>query len=147
MITLSMFPYAVALLLAVPAQPVFKPSPNPVTEAVRQSLEQHSKHLVARGQLMPADKYRRPPDRAADDLRPAGRPHRPEQHAICSGIGAVPADDVWKLAASEPKDVLVAALTRSFVLCADALGKVTDAALGEEVSIMGKRPACRVRWR
>jgi uncharacterized damage-inducible protein DinB len=138
-ITPSLFPYAVTLLLAAPAQPVFRPSPNPVTEAVRQSLEQHSKHLVAAAQLMPADKYAYHPTEPQMTFGQLVVHIVQTNTAICSGIGAVPADDVWKLAASESKDVLVAALTRSFALCADALGKVTDAALGEEVSMMGKR--------
>ena len=138
-IPMSMFPCALALLLAQPAPPVFKPSPNPVTDAVRQSLEQHSRHLIAAAELMPPDKYGYHPTEPQMTFGQLVVHIVQTNTAICSGIGAMAADDVFKLAASESKDVLVAAIKRSFVVCADALAKTTDATLGEEVSMMGKR--------
>jgi hypothetical protein len=59
--------------------------------------------------------------------------------AICSAIGDVPATDVWKLGETEPKEVLVGAIRKSFTFCTDALAKVDDTRLGEEVSMMGRR--------
>ena len=138
-ITPSLFPCAVALLLAAPAQPAFQPSPNPVTEAVRQSLAQHSKHLVAAAQLMPADKYAYHPTEpqmtfgqlVVHIVRPTPRSARIGGclPTICGTGGFY--EDVWSSA--HP----------SFALCADALGKDRTPALGEEVSMMGKRPASR----
>ena len=58
--------------------------------------------------------------------------------AICSAIGAMPAPDVWILAETEPKDALVTAIKHSFAFCTEALAKVNDTALGEEVSMMEK---------
>jgi uncharacterized damage-inducible protein DinB len=131
---------AAALLLAAPvAQPVFKPSPNPVSDAVRQSHAQHSKHIVAAAELMPADKYGYKPTEPQMAFGQLMVHIVQTNTAICSAIGDLPADDVWKLAPTESKDVLVAAIKRSFTLCADALAKVTDASLGEEATMMGKR--------
>ena len=41
--------------------------------------------------------------------------------------------DVMKLADTAPKDTLVDALKQSFSVCTEALAKVTDAQLGEEI--------------
>jgi hypothetical protein len=58
---------------------------------------------------------------------------------ICSAIGSMPAPDVLKLADTAPKDTLVEAIKQSFTYCTEALAKVADSQLGEEVSMMGRR--------
>lgn len=63
--------------------------------------------------------------------------------ALCSAIGATPApmtpDDLKKLAGTDPKETLTAALKKSFDYCAESLAKVQDTSLGEEVSLFGRR--------
>jgi uncharacterized damage-inducible protein DinB len=131
---------AATLVLTQAAPPAFKPSANPVSDAARQSLAEQSKHLIDAAALMPADKYGYHP---TDGQMTFGKlvVHVAQTNTlICSAIGNLPASsDVMKLADSATKDALVEAMTQSFSFCTEALGKVTDAQLGEEVSMMGRR--------
>jgi hypothetical protein len=62
---------------------------------------------------------------------------------ICSGIGSTPSpmtpEELKKLSGSDAKDVLVAAMKKSFDYCSESLAKVQDATLGEEVSMFGRK--------
>jgi hypothetical protein len=126
------------LRLAAQAQE-FKASPNPVSDAVRTSLVQESKNLIASAELMPADKYSYHPTDAQMTFGKLVVHIVQTNVAICSAIGDVPMPDLLKLAETEPKDVLVGAMKQSFSFCTDALAKVSDTQLGEEVSMMGRR--------
>jgi len=128
-----------ALLSNQAAPPEFKPSPNPVSDAVRQVLVQQSKHLIDSAELMPADNYGYHPTEAQMTFGKLVVHIVQTNVAICSAIGNTPATDVFKLAETGPKEALVGAIKQSFSYCTDALAKVTDAQLGEEVSMMGRR--------
>ena len=52
-------------------------------------------------------------------------------------------EELKKLSGTDPKDALVAAVKQSFTYCTEALAKVQDSALGEEVSMLAGRPGCR----
>lgn len=128
-----------ALLSTQAAPPEFKPSANPVSDAVRQALVQQSKHLIDAAELMPADKYGYHPTDAQMTFGKLVAHIVQTNVAICSAIGGTPAADVFKIAGTEPKEALVAAIKQSFTACTEALAKVSDAQLGEEVSMMGRR--------
>jgi uncharacterized damage-inducible protein DinB len=135
-----------ALLLAATlasrqaAPPEFKPSPNPVTDAVRQVLVQHAQHLVESAELMPADKYGYHPTDAQMTFGKLVVHIVQTNTLLCAAIGNTAASpDVMKLSDTEAKDALVAAIRQSFGHCTEALAKVTDAQLAEEVSMMGRR--------
>jgi hypothetical protein len=137
---LQTFVFAATLLSTQAAPPEFKPSPNPVSDAVRQSLVQQSKNLTASAELMPADKYGYHPTEAQMTFGKLVVHIVQTNTFICSGIGNTPASaDIMKMSDTEPKDTLVAAIKQSFSYCTDALAKVTDAQLGDEVSMMGRR--------
>jgi uncharacterized damage-inducible protein DinB len=122
------------------APPEFKPSPNPVSDAVRQVLVQQSKHLIESAELMPADKYGYHPTEAQMTFGKLVVHIVQTNVAICSAIGGnTPAADVFKMTGTEPKEALVGAIKQSFSACTDALAKVSDPQLGEEVSMMGRR--------
>lgn len=130
---------AAALVSTQAPAPEFKPSANPVSAAARQSLEQQSKHLIDSADLMPADKYGYRPTDAQMTFGKLVAHVAQTNTVICSMIGNLPpAADVMKLADTAPKDTLVAAARQSFALCSEALAKLTDAQLGEEVSLMGR---------
>jgi len=133
--------FVLATLLSNQAAPQeFKPSPNPVSDAVRQVLAQQSKHLIASAELMPADKYGYHPTEAQMTFGKLIVHIVQTNVAICSAIGgSIAAADVFKMADTEPKDALVGAIKQSFTSCTEALAKVSDAQLGEEVSMMGRR--------
>lgn len=132
-----------AASLAAPqaAAPEFKPSVNPVADAARQSLAQHSKNLVAAAELMPADKYGYQPTEAQMTFGKLVAHIVQTNTIICSMIGGLPVSpDVMKPAdAPAPKDALVAAMKQSFAVCTEALAKTTDAQLGDELTLMGRR--------
>jgi hypothetical protein len=129
--------------VALAAQQEFKPSANPVSDTVRDMLARSSKNLVASAELMPAEKYGYQPTPAQ---MPFGQliAHIVQTNvALCSGISGTTApmtpEELKKLAGTDPKDALVAAIKRSFDYCTEALAKVTDAQLGEEASMFGRR--------
>jgi len=134
------FALAATLLSSQGAPPEFKPSPNPVGDAARQALVGQSKNLIESAELMPADKYGYHPTEAQMTFAKLVVHVVQTNSIICSAIGSLPTPaEVMKMAETEPKDTLVAAIRQSFSLCSDALAKVTDAQLGEEVSMMGRR--------
>lgn len=119
--------------------PQFKPSVNPVTDFVRQSLVEKSKNLIASAELMPADKYGYHPTDAQMTFGKLVAHIAQTNRMICSMIGSLPVStDVMKLADTAPKDTLVEAMKQSFAVCTEALAKITDAQLGEELSLMGR---------
>ncbi len=130
---------ALALAPSLLAAQEFKPSPNPVSDAVRQVLVKESKHLIDSAELMPADKYSYHPTDAQMTFAKLMVHIVQTNVAICSAIGDMPVSDLLKLAETEPKDTLVGAVKQSFTYCTDALAKVNDTKLGDEVSMMGKR--------
>ena len=137
---LQIFALAATLVSTQAAPPEFKPSVNPVTDFVRQSLAQQSKHLIDAAELMPADKYGYHPTDAQMTFGKLVAHIAQTNTVICSAIGNVPASpDVMKLADTAPKDTLVAAMRQSFTVCSEALAKATDAQLGEELTLMGRR--------
>lgn len=135
---------AAALIpLAAGAQQSTALETNPVSNAVRNSLERNSKITVVAAEAMPADKYsfHPTPDQmtfahlvvhmvAANDL-------------YCSRISGAPAPADEKLSETDSKDKLVAALKASFDYCTQALAKVDDSNLGEQVTLFGGRTASR----
>jgi len=121
------------------APPPFKPSSNPVTDAVVQRLARDGKYLMAAAELMPADKYGFKPTPAQMSFGQLVVHVVQTNVYLCSAIGGVaPSMDVFKLADTAPKDTLVAEIRRSFDVCTQALAKTTDAHLGDEVSLMGR---------
>lgn len=137
---LQTFVLATTLLSRQATAPEFKPSPNPVTDAVRQVLVQQSKNLMDSAELMPVDKYGYHPTEAQMTFGKLVVHIVQTNTMICSAIGNLAASaDVMKLADTAPKDTLVGAIKQSFTFCTEALAKVADAQLGEEASMMGRR--------
>lgn len=121
----------------------FKTSANPVSDAVRQLLARDSKNLVASAELMPAEKYGYHPTPAQMTFGQLIVHIVQTNVALCSGISGTPApltpDELGKLADTDAKDALVAAIKRAFDYCTEALAKVNDSQLAEEVTMLGRR--------
>lgn len=128
----------IALPTALSAQDT-KPATNPVTESTRQMLAQHAKYLIASAELMPAEKYSYHPTEPQMTFGQLIVHIVQTNSMICSGIGDLKIPDVMNLAATDSKDTLVVAIKQSFTHCSDALAKLDDGKLGEEVTMMGKR--------
>jgi uncharacterized damage-inducible protein DinB len=139
----------VGLVLVFPGRtaaqgpPVFTPSANPVSDAVRALLTRESKNLVASAELMPAEKYAFQPTPAQMTFGQLVVHIVQTNVFICSGIGGTPspmtADELKKLSGTDAKDALVAAIKKSFDYCSESLAKVQDSTLGEEVSMFGRK--------
>lgn len=138
---------AVALLFhgraAAQGAPVFTPSTNPVSDAVRALLARESKNLVASAELMPAEKYAFQPTPAQMTFGQLVAHIVQTNVFICSGIGSTPSpmtpEELKKLSGTDGKDALVAAIKTSFDYCSESLAKVQDSTLGEEVSMFGRK--------
>jgi hypothetical protein len=125
------------------APPVFTPSANPVSDAVRTLLARESKNLVGSAELMPAEKYPFQPTPAQMTFGQLVAHIVQTNVFICSGIGSTPSpmtpEELKKLSGTDAKDALVAAIKRSFDYCSESLAKVQDSTLGEEVSMFGRK--------
>jgi DinB family protein len=128
---------------AAQGPPVFTPSPNPVSDAVRTLVARESKNLVGSAELMPAEKYAFQPTPAQMTFGQLIAHVVQTNVFICSSIGTAPppmtAEELKKLSGAEAKDALVAAVKTSFAYCTDSLAKVQDTSLGEEVSMFGRK--------
>jgi DinB family protein len=147
--------YIIGLLLTVVlsgtsgAAQTFKPSTNPVTDAMRDLAGRHARNLIASAELLPGDKYPYQPTPAQMTFRQLIAHIALTNVALCSGLSPAPppasAEDLKRLdSADTSKDALVAAIKQSFDYCSDALTKLTDAQLSEQASIFG-RPAAMSR--
>lgn len=123
--------------------PVFTPSANPVSDAVRTLLARESRNLVGAAELMPAEKYAFQPTPAQMTFGQLVAHIVQTNVFICSGIGSTPSpmtpDELKKLSGTDAKDALVAAIKKSFDYCSESLAKVQDSTLGEEISMFGRK--------
>jgi hypothetical protein len=130
--------FAVASTQAQDAAPVA----NPVTTTVKAQLARYGKNMVAAADSMPADKYNFKP---TPEMITFGHlvGHIAQSNAfLCSKISGVAAPDS-KLADTDPKDKLVAALKASFEFCTTVLANVDDSKLSDPLVLFGNRPSSR----
>ena len=138
---------AVVLVLATEAaptqQPSFTPSTNPVSDAARARLAREPKHLIAAAELLPADKYSYRPTPAQMTFGDLIAHIVQTTIFLCAATSASPAPmsppDVKKIAGTDGKDALVAAMKKSFDYCSEGFAKLQDSALGEEASLFGQK--------
>lgn len=135
---------ALALLpFAAGAQQAPAPEVNPVSIAVRKSLDRNSRIMVAAAEQMPADKFSYRPTPAQMTFAHLVMHMSGSNNFLCSKISGVPAPAEEKLNETDPKDKLVAALKSSFDYCTQALAKVDDSNLGEQLTLFGGRTFSR----
>jgi DinB superfamily len=116
---------------------------NPVSDAVRNILERASKNMVAAADEMPADKYSYHPTPAQMTFAHLVIHMAGSNNLLCSKISGMPAPQADKLADTDSKDKLVGALRASFDFCTNALAKVDDSNLGDQLTLFGGRTATR----
>ena len=126
------------------AQPMAKMEPvaNPVSGAVKNQLPRFSKNMVAAAEAMPTEKYSFKPTPEMNSFAHLVMHIAQSNNGLCSKISGMDAPDV-KLADTDGKDKLVAALKASFDYCATALDKVDDSKLGDQMMLFGNRPFSR----
>ena len=141
---MNAIPLALIAMLGLSSQgpPPFKASTSPVSDALRTSLASASKNLVASAELMPADKYGFHPTPAQMTFGQLVVHIAQTNIALCSGISGTPAPvtpaEMQKMSATDTKEALVGSIRRSFDYCAEALAKVDDSRLSEQVTMFGR---------
>ncbi len=118
------------------------PVTNPVSGAVKAQLPRFSKNMIAAAEAMPADKFGFKPTPEMNSFAHLVMHIAQSNNGLCSKISDTPAPDA-KMADTDPKDKLVAALKASFEYCATALEKVDDSKLGDQMMLFGNRPFSR----
>ncbi len=124
------------------AAPDMSPVTNPVSTFVKAGVARYGKNMVAAAEAMPAEKYGFKPSPEMNSFGHLMMHIAQTNNTFCSKISGQAAPDV-KMAETDPKDKLVAAMKDSFAFCTTALEKVDDSKLGEQFMFFGNRPISR----
>jgi DinB superfamily len=136
-VALAFMPFAAG------AQQTGQSETNPVSNAVRSSIERFSKTMVGAADEMPADKYSFHPTPAQMSFGKLVTHMIGSNYGLCSRISGVPAPTQDKPSETDPKDKLVASLKASFDFCSQSLAKVDDSNLGEQLTFGGDHKVSR----
>jgi hypothetical protein len=115
---------------------------NPVSGFVKAGVARYQKNMVAAAEAMPAEKYSFKPSPEMNSFGHLVMHIAQSNNTFCSKISGQAAPDV-KIAETDPKDKLVAAMKDSFAFCTASLEKVDDSKLGEQFMMFGNRPMSR----
>ncbi len=122
--------------------PDMSPVANPVSGFVKAGVARYEKNMVAAAEAMPAEKYVFKPSPEMNSFGHLMMHIAQSNNTFCSKISGQAAPDV-KIAETDSKDKLVAAVKDSFAFCTTALAKVDDSKLGEQFVMFGNRPMSR----
>ena len=111
---------------------------NPVSDTVREILARQKNNLLAAVDEMPADKFGYNPTPAQMTFGHLVMHATMSNIELCSKAGSMPPPPM-KPALETDKERLQAGLTKSFLYCEAALGRVDDSKLGNPVVLFGGR--------
>ena len=132
----------VLFLAALAAAQQSASSSNPVTEVVRNQLQQRSKLLTAAAEQMPAGQYGYKPTPQQESFGHVVMHIAQSNNFLCGKLAGQPAPEL-KLNDSDPKDKLISEMKNSFSYCQGVLDKLQDAQLGEPVTLFGGRQSTK----
>jgi len=115
---------------------------SPVSGFVKAGVPRYQKNMVGAAEAMPAEKYNFKPTPEMNSFGHLVMHITQSNNTFCSKISGQAAPEV-KIAESDPKDKLVAALKDSFAFCTTALANVDDSKLGDQFMFFGNRPISR----
>jgi uncharacterized damage-inducible protein DinB len=115
---------------------------NPVSAAARDILQRRQKNLVEAAQEMPPDKYSFKPTPGQVSFAHMLGHIAQSNGFLCSRISGSTAPQ-QQVSETDSKEKLVEALKSSFDFCSTALSQLTDAKLGDEVTLFGGRKATK----
>jgi hypothetical protein len=118
---------------------------NPMVAAAQEIYDRQSKFIMASADQMPPDKYSFKPTADQRSFAAIIAHLAQANFAVCAILSDTTAPQDWKVAESDPKDKLVAAVNASFDFCSKALANLQDSKLGDTVKFFGGRPATRAR--
>jgi len=116
---------------------------SPITRTIQRVERRAGHNVVAAAEDMPENRYgfRPTPEQMTFGqlvLHVAG-----SNFVLCSALNGTTIPDQHELSATDPKDLLVQRLDRSFDLCNAALEHADDSNLGDSVPVFGGRNATR----
>ncbi len=112
---------------------------NPVASAVLNAVQGHGRSLIAGAEEMPAAKYGYAPTPQQMTFGHLVMHVAQSNAFLCSRISGEKAPVLGNLTEKTPKADLVAAMKKSFDFCEQALAKVNDSTLSEQVPFFGGR--------
>jgi hypothetical protein len=115
---------------------------SPVSGFVKAGVPRYQKNMVAAAEAMPAEKYSFKPMPEMNSFGHLVMHITQSNNTFCSKISGQAAPDV-KIAETDGKDKLVAAMKDSFAFCTTALASVDDSKLGDQFMFFGNRPISR----
>jgi len=115
------------------------PTKDPVANSLRMLLQRSQNNIVGAVEAMPADKFSYKP--TADQMTFAHLVVHiiGSNNALCAKVADVAAPKVDEPKETDSKDQLVTAVKASFSFCGEALGKMDDSKLGDDVELFGGR--------
>lgn len=125
-----------------PAAAPAKPETNPISNHLREDVADNAKNMVATADEMPADKYSFSPTPQQMSFAHLIVHATRLNYGACSEISGQAKPDV-KIADTDGKDKLVAALKVSFDFCTSALANLDDSKLGDSLPFFGGRTISR----
>jgi len=116
---------------------------SPVSDAFREQAASAGKNLIAAAEEMPADKYSFKPTTAQMTFGEIVAHLVEGNDYLCGTLTGMKAPARGKLAKTSSKEVLVGQLRESFTFCNQALAKLDDSKLGEQLPFFGGRVKSR----
>jgi hypothetical protein len=121
-----------------PSQLTTSPSPNPVSDMLRQLLPRYAKNMVGAAQSMPAEKYGYKPTPEQNSFGHIVLHVAQSNNLLCSKLSSAPPPQVT-VTDTDGKDKLVGAIQASFDYCTEVLTKADDSNLGVSVQLTPAR--------
>jgi hypothetical protein len=118
------------------------PSPNPVSDMLRQLLPGYTKNMVGAAELMPADKYQYKPTPEQLTFGHVVLHVAQSNNILCSKLTSTPPPQS-DAKDTDPKDKLVATIKASFDYCSEVLAKADDSNLGTAVALSATRSSTK----
>lgn len=115
------------------------PTKNPVTASLRMLLPRSRNNTLGAITAMPADKFTYKPTADQTTFAHLVVHIIGSNNLLCSKAADIAAPTVEDPKETDSKEKLLAAATASFDYCADALGKMDDSKLGDDVGLFGGR--------
>lgn len=129
--------FATVAAAMVPGLVAAQSSSSPVADAFRDNASRIGKNLIAAAETMPADKYSFKPTPAQMSFGQIVVHLSEGNDYLCGAIGGEKAPTRSKISATDSKEALIARLKETFAFCDQALAKLDDSKLSEQLPFFG----------
>ncbi len=124
---------------AMAAPQASAPTKDPVTASLRMLLPRSRNNILGAITAMPADKFNYKPTPDQTTFAHLVVHIIGSNNSGCSKAADIPAPKVEEAKETDSKEKLLAAATASFDFCTEALGKMDDSKLGDDIELFGGR--------